>query len=153
MSQDPAHTTAHERQDEHEPIRFDMVGPDEPLHWWSRLFGVDDRRAHVSISGRELVARFGPWLVESDVANIRHVEITGPYRWWRVAGPARYSNADKGLTFATRSDRGVLICFDEPVRGLDPTGHLRHPNLTVTVTDPEGLIAALVVASGRISGG
>jgi len=37
----------------------------------------------------------------------------------------------------------VCICFREPVTGLDPTGRLRHPGLTVTVADVDGLVAAL----------
>jgi hypothetical protein len=135
-----------------EVVRFDFAEAAEPVPWWSRLFGVTEQRAYVAIAGDQLRARFGPWFVETPVANIRHLEITGPYRLWRIAGPARYSPADRGLTFATRNDRGVLICFDEPVTGLDPLGRLRHPNLTVTVADPEGLVAALVAAGGRISG-
>ena len=115
-------------------------------------FGVTAERAYLAIEGRRLVARFGPWVAVTDIANVCHVETTGPYRWWRVAGPARYSLADHGLTFATRVDRGVLICFEHPIRGVEPTGRILHPNLTVTVDRPEDLVAALVMASGRISG-
>ena len=67
------------------------------------------------------------------------MEITGPYALWKTAGPARFAITDSGLTFATNGDRGVLIQFDTPVRGLDPLGILRHPELTVTVADVDGL--------------
>jgi len=42
---------------------------------------------------------------------------------------------DLGLTFATTDPQGVLITFAKPVRGLDPFGLLRHPELTVTVRE------------------
>jgi hypothetical protein len=50
---------------------------------------------------------------------------------------------DRGLTFATNGERGVLISFHEPVPGLEPTGLLRHPELTVTVADIDGLVERL----------
>jgi hypothetical protein len=53
------------------------------------------------------------------------------------------SLADKGLTFASNGQRGVCMSFRRPVKGIDPAGVLRHPNLTVTVRDCEGLIEAL----------
>jgi len=37
----------------------------------------------------------------------------------------------------------VCLEFHEPVTGIDPLGLIRHPGLTVTVADPEGLAAAL----------
>ena len=64
-----------------------------------------------------------------------------------------YSIADKSLTFATTTRRGVSISFVEPVAGLVPSGVVRHPSLTVTVDDPEALVAALVRASQRGSTG
>lgn len=74
---------------------------------------------------------------------------TGPYAFWKTAGPARYAITDRGLTFATNGDRGVLISFEKPVRGLDPLGILRHPELTVTVADVDGLADLLRGRSNR----
>jgi hypothetical protein len=71
------------------------------------------------------------------------VEITGPYAFLKTAGPARLAITDQGLTFASNGERGVLISFAEPIRGLDPLGLVRHPELTVTVTDTDGLAAHL----------
>jgi hypothetical protein len=45
--------------------------------------------------------------------------------------------------FATNGDRGVLISFRTPVRGLDPLGVLHHPELTVTVADVDQLAELL----------
>ena len=90
-----------------------------------------------------LEARFGLWRVSTPLANISGVAITGPYAFWKTAGPARLAITDRGLTFATNGDLGVLISFRTPVRGLDPLGVLRHPELTVTVADVEGLVQLL----------
>jgi len=51
--------------------------------------------------------------------------------------------ADRGLTFATNGERGLCIRFRDPVSGIEPTGHLRHPGLTVTVADVDALARVL----------
>lgn len=93
--------------------------------------------------GPVLRARFGPWLVETPLHNVVGCEITGPYSLVKTIGPPHVSLADRGITFATNADHGVCIRFAHPVRGIDPLGLLRHPALTVTVTDVEGLRDAL----------
>jgi len=89
----------------------------------------------VEVGDRELNARFGRWRVRAPLANIADVAVTGPYAFLKTAGPARLAITDRGLTFATNGERGVLISFHKPVRGLDPLGMLRHPELTVTVAE------------------
>jgi hypothetical protein len=64
------------------------------------------------------------------------VEVTGPFAAWKVLG-ARLSLADRGLTFGTVPSAGVCVSFRDPVSGIEPTGRLRHPNLTVTVAQPD----------------
>ena len=81
--------------------------------------------------------------MRTGLENIAGVEITGPYRMWKTAGPARLAVTDRGLTFATNGDRGVRVTFRTAVRGLDPLGVLRHPELTLTVADVDGLAALL----------
>ena len=66
--------------------------------------------------------------------------MTGPYRFVKTAGPPRLGITDLGLTFGSNHRRGVLITFRSRVRGV---GALRHPELTVTVADPDGLAALL----------
>lgn len=102
-------------------------------------FGVTPPRAMVRLGAGWLLVRFGPWVVETPLANVTGAELTGPYRLVKTAGPAHLSLADQGLTFATNPDRGVCIRFGEPVAGIDVLGVLRHPALTVTVADVEGL--------------
>ena len=107
------------------------------------VFGITPRRAGVDVDGGRLVARFGPWRLSTDVANVAGTEVTGPYRTLATIGPAHLSLADRGLTFASNGRRGLCIRFTEPVPGLEPTGRLRHPGLTVTVADVDGLASAL----------
>jgi hypothetical protein len=118
------------------------------------LFGVRPAKSWVEIDDSTLEARYGPWRVVTPLSNITHVEITGPYAYVKTAGPARLAITDRGLSFTPNGDRGVLIRFAEPVRGLDPFGLLRHPELTVGVAEPERLAAALALRSrgGRLAG-
>jgi hypothetical protein len=81
--------------------------------------------------------------VQTPLANVVAVEVTGPYGFLKTAGPAHLGITDRGLTFATNGDRGVLMTFREPVPGIEPTGWLRHPELTVTVADVDGLVSLL----------
>jgi len=101
----------------------------------------------VHFDGDVLDVRFGPWHVTTTAANIRSASVAGPYTAWKVLG-ARLSLADRGITFGTTTTAGVCVLFRDPVRGIEPTGVLRHPNLTVTVTQPERLVSALTAAIG-----
>lgn len=109
----------------------------------ARLFGITPETAWVDVGADTLRARFGRWRVTTPLANISSVAVTGPYAFLKTAGPARLAITDRGLTFATNGERGVLISFRSPVRGLDPLGVLRHPELTVTVADIDGLTERL----------
>jgi hypothetical protein len=109
----------------------------------ARAFGIHPATAWVDVGEEVLDARFGPWRVQTTLANVTDVAITGPYAFWKTGGPARLAITDRGLTFATNGDRGVLISFRTPVRGLDPLGVLRHPELTVTVAEVDRLAKLL----------
>lgn len=109
--------------------------------------GVTSATAHVMVTDDRLVARFGPWLCSTSLSNVVDVCVTGPYSAVKAIG-ARLSMTDRGLTFGTTTEGGVCITFDQPVTGLDPLGVLRHPALTVTVDDTEGLVAAVRQAAG-----
>lgn len=108
-----------------------------------RAFGVTPDNAYLELDEDRLVARFGPWLVETPRANIKGAGVSGPYSIVKTIGPAHLSLADRGLTFATNDRAGVCIEFKEPVTGIDPFGAIRHPGLTVTVEDPDALVAEL----------
>jgi len=107
-----------------------------------RLVRLPRRADGVRFDGEVLEVRFGLWRVVTQAANIASAEPAGPYQAWKVLG-ARLSLADRGLTFGTVATRGVCIQFHEPVRGIEPTGLLRHPNLTVTVAAPDLLVTRL----------
>jgi hypothetical protein len=108
--------------------------------WLARRAGLGEGRAYVELDGDTLTVRFGPWVVRTERSNVAAAEITGPYAPWRVLG-THLSLADRGLSFGTDTRRGVCLRFHEPVTGIDPLHRLRHPGLTVTVQEPEELVA------------
>ncbi len=99
--------------------------------------------AWVDVGDQDLEVQFGPWRVSTPLANITDASVTGPYAFWKTAGPARLAITDRGLTFATNGKSGVLISLRASVRGLDPLGVIRHPELTVTVAEVERLAGLL----------
>ncbi len=109
----------------------------------ARPFGITPERAWVQIDGEHLLASYGPWRLRTTLANISQVAITGPYRFYRTAGPARLGVTDGGLTFASNGEQGVLLSFRKRVPAIDPLRLIRHPELTVTVADTHGLASAL----------
>ena len=106
-------------------------------------FGVVPSTAGVQVRDDRLEVRYGPWRVSTPLSNVRGATVTGPYSWPKVIGPAHVSLSDGGLTFASNPERGVCVDFEEPVRGLDPAGLVKHPSLTITVEDPAGLAELL----------
>jgi hypothetical protein len=113
---------------------------DLPLAAASLAFGVNGGNCFVDVDDERLHIRFGPWTLTTPLDNIEGAERTGPYRWWKVAGPPHLSFKDLGVTFATTTAEGVCIRFKEPVPAIAPTGLLRHRGATVTVEDPEDLV-------------
>ena len=121
------------------PFRFDAR-----YRLLAAPFGISPSRAEVRLGDGRLVARFGPWAVQTPLTNLAGAEVTGPYGLLKTAGPAHLSFADRGLTFASNGARGVCIRFREPVPGISPTGQPLHPALTVTVADVDGLHRAVL---------
>jgi len=122
-----------------DPI-FRMVGT--PL-------GITPGRTGVELDRDTLTAHFGFWSVSTPVANVRSATVTGPYDRVKVIGGPRLSLADHGLTFATNARAGVCISFVRPVVGIDPTGRMCHPGLTVTVADPASFASLLEDLAAR----
>jgi hypothetical protein len=123
------------------PFRFTT-----PYRFAGLPFGITPATATVHVRDGELAVRFGPWKVRTALANVTSTAVTGPFSFLKTAGPAHLSLADRGLTMATNGVRGLCITFREPVPGIEPTGTLRHPALTVTVADCQGL--AVVLTAG-----
>ena len=112
-------------------------------------FGVRPGTDGVRLTEDRLVATFGWLRVETPIANVAGAHVTTGYRWWTAAG-ARISFADDGLTFGTNSARGVCVHFHDKVPSrLRPSG---HSALTVTVAEPEALVAALDAVCDRDHG-
>ncbi|MEV6641585.1 hypothetical protein [Amycolatopsis sp. NPDC051371] len=93
-------------------------------------------RSGLELDADGLRVRLGPWLVSTPLNNIAGAEVSGPYSPLRGLG-VRLSLADRGLTFGTTTKGGVCLRFHEPVAGIDPWGLIRHPGLTVTVSEPD----------------
>ena len=106
------------------------------------VLGVRPSNAEVRVDGERLEVDFGPWRVRTELGNVASATVTGPYQALRVIGP-HLSLADRGASFGTNPRAGTCVLFQQPVAALDPLGLLRHPGVTVTVTDPEGLAARL----------
>jgi hypothetical protein len=121
--------------------RFDFEFS-QPLSWPLALLGVTPWTAHVDVSDEDLAVRFGPWSLTTPLSNVEGASITGPYLPFKVLGP-HVSLADAGVTFGTTWRRGVCVRFRRPVAGALPTGLLKHPAATVTVAEPERLVALL----------
>lgn len=114
---------------------------DPRFAWLLRLGGITPQSATVVVGEDRLRVRFGRLRVDTPLDNLREVRITRGYRWFRAIGP-RASLADRGASFGTNAQAGVCICFYEPVTAM--FGRVvRHPALTVTVADLDGLAATL----------
>lgn len=121
---------------------FDFEGKFRPLVLAAA--GATPSNSEVVVEDGRFIARFGRYTVDTPVTNIRKTETSGPYRWYRAIGP-RGSFSDGGATFGSTTRGGVCLTFTEPVTAL--AGRLMpHPGLTVTVADPDGLVAAIEAA-------
>jgi hypothetical protein len=116
---------------------------DPPLGLLARGLGITPTSSFVHVVGDTLTIRFGAWTLQTTMSNIASAERTGPYRWWKVAGPPHLSLVDRGITFATTTSGGVCVRFREPVAAALPFGCLRHPSATVTVEEPDDLVTLL----------
>lgn len=113
-------------------------------------FGITPATARVVLTDDELRVRFGLWRLVTSRRNIVSHEETGDFSWVKTAGPPHLSLTDRGVTFATNGDRALCLTFHEPVRGIDPTGLIRHPGATLTVARPDLLARALDDVPGSV---
>ena len=106
-----------------------------------RPLGIHPGNSFVAITENdEFHAKFGRWEIKTPLANIAGFERSGGYKWWKAIG-IRGSLADHGLTFGSTTRHGVCVKFIEKIPAL--VAGPSHPGLTVTVADPDGLVAAL----------
>ncbi len=112
-----------------------------------RPLGVHPGNSFVAITDdEEFHAKFGRWEIRTPLSNITGFERSGGYKWWKAIG-IRGSVADHGVTFGSTTRQGVCVKFAEKIPAL--VAGPRHPGLTVTVADPDGLVAAL--AAGGVA--
>jgi hypothetical protein len=109
--------------------------------WLLRPLGVTAGNSFVAIGEDEFHAKFGRWELRTPLDNITGYQRSGDYKWFKAIG-IRGSAADHGLTFGSSTRQGVCVTFAEPIKPFIP-GMKPHPGLTVTVTDADGLVAAM----------
>jgi hypothetical protein len=124
------------------PVQTFDFAFDPRFRGFLRLLGVHPGNASVTLDDEHFDARFGHWRLKTPVSNLKEVRITRDYHWFKAIG-ARGSATDRGCTFGSNADAGVCVCFHEPVGALIPSDVLRHPGLTVTVADVDGLADAV----------
>jgi hypothetical protein len=95
---------------------------------------------HIERDTNQFRATFGFFKVATPLDNVVGGHITEHYRWYTGVG-IRGSMVDDGLTFSTNRDRGVCLHFREPIPRV--IGRKPHSALTVTVADPDGLVASI----------
>ena len=94
--------------------------------------------------GEVLEVRFALWRVVTQAANIASAEPGRPLPGVEGAGRAAVARAIAGSRFGTVATRGVCIQFrDAGAAGSSRPALLRHPNLTVTVAEPDLLVTRL----------
>lgn len=103
--------------------------------------GVRPQNSFVSLEGDEFHSKFGRWEVRTPLSNITGYQRSGDYKWFKAIG-IRGSAVDNGLTFGSSTRQGVCLKFDNPIKAFIP-GMKPHPGLTVTISDADGLVAAL----------
>jgi hypothetical protein len=103
--------------------------------------GIRPSTCEVVLDDGGFAARFGRWRLATPWSNVRDVQVTRGYRWFKAIGP-RASFVDRGATFATNADAGACVCFHTPVPAVLGE-RMPHPGLTVTVEDPEALAVAI----------
>ncbi len=121
---------------------------DPPLDTWARRFAVVPTRSYVRVDDHGFEAVYGVWRVATLWSNVVGIERTGPYRAWKVAGPARVSWADRGITMAATTTGGACLRFREPVGGIEPLGVVRHRSITLGVDRLDEFIR---MVDGRIA--
>jgi len=109
--------------------------------------GVTPRTAWVEVAGPTLRVRYGVWRLSTPVSNVAGSTRSGGFAFLKTAGPPHLSFSDRGVSFTTNGDDAVCLKFVEPVPAIDPTGltstWLRHPGATLSVADPDRLLADL----------
>lgn len=106
-------------------------------------FGVTPRTAWVEVDDLAMRVRFGPWSLRTTLRNIDSLEESADFAFLKTAGPPHLSFADRGISFATNGDRALCLQLTQPVPGIDPAGLIKHPGVTLTVADVDGLRGAL----------
>lgn len=113
------------------------------------VLGIRPENSRVELHDDHLEVHFGRWSLSTPWSNVKDTQITRDYSAIKAIG-ARGSFKDFGVTFGSNTREGLCVCFHRPVPSLlGPLGDfMKHPGMTVTVQDCEGLQSEI---RGRIS--
>lgn len=115
-----------------------------PSYRWAALpFGITPGSSGVTVTEDEVRVRYGPWRLRTPVANVASAQLVGGFAFLKTAGPPHLSFNDRGISFTTNGERALCLELRDPVPGIEPTGRLTHPGVTLSVADPEGLARAI----------
>ncbi len=106
------------------------------------VLGVRPDNSRVELHDDRIAVHFGRWSLATPWSNVKGTQITRDYQAIKAIG-ARGSFKDNGVTFGSNTNAGLCLCFHKPVPSLlGPLGDLmKHPGMTITVEDCEGLQA------------
>lgn len=105
------------------------------------VFGITPRTAWVEIGPAGLRVHYGLWRLATPLDNLAEVTITGGFGFLKTAGPPHLSFSDRGVSFTTNAQAALCVAFHQPVKGIEPTGMITHPGATLSVLDPQALLA------------
>ncbi|MEZ5206714.1 MAG: hypothetical protein R2690_06975 [Acidimicrobiales bacterium] len=104
--------------------------------------GIVPSTAHVTVTDDEVVARFGPWCCRTPRTNVRDATTTGPYAPIAPSACASRSPTAASPSAPPPPAASASASTSRWAGSCSRVDHL-HPGLTVTVADPDGLVAAL----------
>ena len=111
--------------------------------------GVVPSRTWVEVGESELTVRFGPWTLQTPLANVESAELTDTFSMVDVAAPPHASLLSSEVTFASSTEPGARVCFRDAVPGVLPVSLVRHKSVRLTVSDPRAFVDELEAAMRR----
>ena len=106
--------------------------------------GATPDNSMVAVGDGRLVVDFGRFGIDTPLENIKDVQVTRDYAWFKAIG-VRGSLADRGATYGSSTAGGVCVCFHEPLNAMPL---FSSPGLTMTVVDIDGCAEAIREAAG-----
>ena len=115
-------------------------------------FGITPATSGVRLDQRGLRVQYGPWRLVAELDNIAGAVRTQDFAFLKTAGPPHLSFSDRGVSFTPNGDLAACLTFHRPVKGIDPTGIIKHPGATLGVRDVDAFLHRLEDLTGVTAG-